>query len=161
METNEPIMPSRTAPVSSLEAHLGYWLRYVSNQVSLAFGQKLAARDVSVAEWVVLRLLHDQALAPSALAERMGVTRGAISKLADKLAAKGLVVRAAPAEGDRRFQTLDLTGEGRALVPVLAALADKNDAEFFGDLDPQTRAVIEGAMKAIVRREGLTSLPLG
>ncbi len=43
--------------VSTLEAHLGYWLRYVSNHVSHAFALKVAAHGVSVAEWVVMREL--------------------------------------------------------------------------------------------------------
>ncbi len=66
----------RTPTVSPLEAHLGYWLRFVSNQVSHAFSLKVAAHDVSVAEWVILRLLYDRdALVPSALAEQTGMTR--------------------------------------------------------------------------------------
>ena len=51
---------------SAPEAHLAYWLRFVSNHVSQAFGQKLQARDVTVAEWVLLRSLFDQpSIAPS------------------------------------------------------------------------------------------------
>lgn len=146
--------------VSPLEAHLGYWLRYVSNQVSHAFGIRLAARDVTVAEWVVLRELFDQpAMVPSALAERMGMSRGAISKLADRLIAKQLVVRTAN-DKDRRFQSIALTSSGRALVPELSALADANDAEFFDHLDAKTRQVIEDAMKQIVERRGIRTVPI-
>ena len=50
---------SRPTELSSLESHLGYWLRYVSNHVSHAFSLKLAARGVTVAEWVVLRELYE------------------------------------------------------------------------------------------------------
>src|SRR5579871_5530340 len=105
------------ARVSELEDHLGYWLRHISNQVSHAFARKVEARGVTVAEWVMLRVLfgHD-ALAPSALAERMGMTRGAISKLTDRLAAKQLVLRTTDKD-DRRYQALALTSAGRALVP--------------------------------------------
>ena len=88
--------------LSPLESHLGYWLRYVSNHVSHAFALKVAARGVTVAEWVVLRELYDGESAPSAVADRLGMTRGAISKLADRLIAKGLIARRASA-GDRRF----------------------------------------------------------
>lgn len=148
------------SPISPLEAHLGYWLRFVSNQVSHAFGLKLADRGVTVAEWVVLRELHGvEALAPSVLAERLGLTRGAISKLADRLAAKVLITRAA-GEGDGRFQSLALTPAGRALVPELSALADRNDTEFFGHLTPGERAQVEAVMREIVRRHGLRSVPL-
>lgn len=151
-------MPRRAA-VSPLEAHLGYWLRYVSNHVSQAFSRKLAARDVTVAEWVVLRELFERdATPPSELAARLGMTRGAISKLADRLEAKALLTRTAGAD-DRRWQTLALTPAGRALVPELSALADRNDAEFFGHLTPPQRAAIEAVLRDVVRRHRLRAVP--
>jgi len=152
-------MPSKAKTVSALETHLGYWLRYVSNHVSHAFALKVQERGVTVAEWVVLRELYDRDAMPSALADRIGMTRGAISKLAERLIAKRLISRKASAE-DRRSQTLALTAEGRALVPGLAALADENDREFFGDLAPVTRDAIEKAMKEIVHRRGLRAVPV-
>lgn len=146
--------------VSPLEGHLGYWLRFVSNQVSQAFAEKLAGRGVTVAEWVVMRALYDaDALPPSALAERMGSTRGHLSRLGERLLAKALVSRT-PDARDGRSHALALTPAGRALVPELAALADRNDAEFFGHLGADERAAIEGAMREIVRRHGLRSVPV-
>lgn len=147
--------------VSPIEAHLGYWLRFVSNQVSHAFSLKLMARDVTVAEWVILRELYEkEEVVPSLLADRLGMTRGAISKLVDRLAAKSLVSRKLN-EQDRRYQALALTGEGRKLVPQLSSLADRNDEEFFGHLEPAERAMIEGMMKDIVRRHGMRTVPVG
>lgn len=152
-------MPARPR-VSALDVHLGYWLRFVSNQVSHAFSRKLAAHDVTVAEWVILRVLYDSAsLAPSSLAEKIGMTRGAISKLSDRLEAKSLVTRTA-SEDDRRYQALALTNEGRRLVPRLSALADRNDAEFFGHLAPAERDGIDAAMREIVRRFALRTVPV-
>ncbi len=145
--------------VSPLEAHLGYWLRYVSNHVSHAFAMKVAERGVSVAEWVVMRELYEAAAVPSALADKLGMTRGAISKIVDRLEAKALVSRTASTT-DRRSQTLALTKSGQALVPKLAELADRNDEEFFGHLDPKQQARLEAAMKDIVRRSGLRTVPL-
>ena len=152
--------PMAKARVSDLEDHLGYWLRYVSNQVSQAFARKVLARGVTVAEWVMLRVLfeHD-ALAPSVLAERIGMTRGAISKLADRLVAKALVMRTAD-ERDRRYQELAITAAGRALVPELAKLADQNDAEFCGHLTAADRAAMTRVMQDIVRRHGLRTSPV-
>lgn len=151
---------AKARDVSTLEHHLGYWLRYVSNQVSQAFARKVLERDVTVAEWVMLRMLfeHD-ALAPSVLAERLGMTRGAISKLGDRLVAKALVTRTAD-DNDRRYQALAITAAGRALVPELAALADANDAEFFGHLSAADRAAIMRIMQDIVRRRGVRTLPV-
>jgi DNA-binding MarR family transcriptional regulator len=151
----------KQARVSGLEDHLGYWLRYVSNQVSHAFSRKVEARGVTVAEWVIMRVLYEEnSLAPSMLAERMGMTRGAISKLADRLAEKALLTRAAGNKGDRRYQELALTPAGRALVPELSDLADRNDAEFFGHLSPAERAAIERVMREVTRRLGLRAAPV-
>jgi DNA-binding MarR family transcriptional regulator len=152
-------MPS-TRPASDLAAHLGYWLRYVSNHVSQAFARKVEAHGVTVAEWVLMRqLLEVEALAPSRLAECMGMTRGAVSKLADRLVAKSLLVRTAN-PGDGRAQTLSLTRAGRSMVPKLAALADANDAEFFDHLAPKERAALLRILREIVEKRGLNSLPV-
>lgn len=150
---------AKAKAISPLDGHLGYWLRFVSNHVSHAFARKLANRDVTVAEWAVLRELYDGDLAPSDLAKRLGMTRGAISKLAERLAAKSLVARTAN-EDDRRRQTLALTRKGRSLTPGLSALADRNDAEFFGHLEAAERATLGAAMKEIARRRGLRKIPL-
>lgn len=145
---------------SPLTAHLGYWLRYVSNHVSQAFARKVEAHGVTVAECVLMRqLLEVEALAPSRLAERMGMTRGAITKLAARLIVKSLLARAADPE-DGRAQTLALTTAGRALVPKLAALADANDAEFFDHLTSKDRAALLRVLRGIVEKRGLQSLPV-
>jgi DNA-binding MarR family transcriptional regulator len=146
--------------VSPLDSHLGYWLRFVSNHVSHAFARKVETRGVTVAEWVVLRELYDRdGLAPSILAERIGMTRGAITKLADRLIDKHLVTRRA-VEADRRFQILALTAGGRRLVPALAKLPDVNDAEFFAHLSSAEQAALTAAMKAIVKHHGLKAVPV-
>jgi DNA-binding MarR family transcriptional regulator len=152
-------MPS-TPDVSDLTAHLGYWLRYVSNHVSQNFARKVEAHGVTVAEWVLMRqLLDEEALAPSRLAERMGMTRGAITKLADRLIAKSLLTRN-PDAGDGRAQILTLTVKGRRLVPKLAALADANDAEFFDHLAPKDRAALLRILRETVEQRGLKSVPV-
>ena len=146
--------------VSNLEDHVGYWLRYVSNQVSHAFSRKVQGCGVTVAEWVMLRVLYEeQSLGPSTLAEKLGMTSGAISKLADRLVAKKLVTRTAGKE-DRRTQELAITEPGRGLVPQLSALADRNDAEFFAHLPAADRDAIMRIMRDTVRRLGLHTPPV-
>lgn len=145
-------------PVAALTDHTGYWLRMVSNAVSQDFARRVAERGVTVAEWVFLRALYDEdGLAPTLLADRMGMTRGAISKLADRLAAKGLILRA---DGAGRGQVLSLTAAGRALVPTLARLADENDADFFGVLSGAERAALNEILHALAARRGLTLPPV-
>jgi DNA-binding MarR family transcriptional regulator len=148
-----------TAQPSDLQTHLGYWLRMVSNAVSQSFARKVEAEGVTVAEWVFLRTLHDvEPVAPSGLAERMGMTKGAISKLADRLCAKVLIVRTANPD-DGRGQTLSLTAASHALVPRLAALADRNDAEFFDALTPGERVLLRRILSKIAHDRQLTTAP--
>lgn len=145
---------------AALVDHLGFWLRTVSNHVSHGFAARLARHDVTVAEWVVMRSLYDAApTAPSALAASIGMTRGAITKLADRLIAKKLAVRAAD-RSDRRAQTLALTPRGRELVPTLAALADRNDAEFFAPLSAAERKTMRRLLERLVEHGGIGALPI-
>ena len=147
-------------PASNLEDHAGYWLRYVSNHVSHAFARKVEAKGVTVAEWVLLREMLDMGAAnPSQLAHTVGMTRGAVSKLVERLCRKGLAERSS-SEGDRRYQTVELTAAGRRLVPVLAQLADQNDHEFFGHLKLAEKTTLVNMLQDIVRRHGWKDLPV-
>ncbi len=149
-------MPS----VSALTDHTGYWMRMVSNAVSQDFARKLAGEDVTVAEWGFMRALYDaRAMLPSALALKMGMTKGAISKLADRLLVKGLVVRSDSVQ-DKRAHSLSLTKDGRAKVPLLASLADHNDAEYFSVLTNDEHEHLLQTLKTLAERRGITSIPL-
>lgn len=151
---------TRRSACNSLEAHLGYWLRYVSNHVSLAFKRKVEAQGVTVAEWVVVRVLFDaNEINPSEIATILGMTRGAISKLVERLARKHLVFVKVEKE-DRRYQSVGLTTAGRRLVPILASLADQNDAEFFDHLTQKEQSDLVALLKDVVSRKGLKNMPL-
>lgn len=145
---------------SELADHIGYWMRMVSNAVSQEFARKVSCEDVTVAEWSFMRALYDlESTPPSALAESMGMTKGAISKLAERLVAKGLVDRA-ESQQDKRVHSLSLTAAGRAKIPVLASLADTNDAEFFGVLTKEEREALDRLLKALAQRRGLRTTPV-
>jgi DNA-binding MarR family transcriptional regulator len=145
--------------VSDLRKHVGFWLRFVSNHVSHAFAQKLLTSGVTGAEWVVMReMLDDQESSSGVLAERIGMTRGGVSKLVDRLVTKKLVTRQERTD-DRRFQSIALTSAGRRLIPKLAALADQNDEEFFHPLSSGERTTLIAIMKKLVQAHGLQTLP--
>ena len=151
---------SSRQPVSNLTAHIGFWLRMVSNHVSHAFAAKLADKEVTVAEWSLMRPLYGkEPIPPSRLADEMGMSRGAITKLADRLIAKSLILREASAD-DGRAQTLALTLRGKALVADLAALADRNDAEFFESLTAVERKTLMQLLKNLARRSHMTAFPI-
>lgn len=144
---------------SPLVAHLGFWLRFVSNHVSARFQALLQEKDVTVAEWVAVRTLWSQdATTHAELIRALGVTKGAASKLVSRLEQKGLATRQLAA-GSAREQSLRLTAAGRRLVPQLAALAHANDAHFFGHLSVTERQALARAMRALVQHHQLHDIP--
>ncbi|MGK5027633.1 MarR family winged helix-turn-helix transcriptional regulator [Janthinobacterium sp. RB2R34] len=152
--------PVHAADVSELEAHLGYWLRFISNHVSQSFQKKTEANGVTVSEWVVLReMFRLGCTSPTVLAQVAGMSKGAVSKLIDRLESKGMVSKSILL-ADRRQHSIELTTEGEALVPVLADMADRNDEEFFGQLPPELRENLLVAMKEVARTHKLKSTPL-
>ncbi len=152
-------MPAR---ISSLEDHLGYWLRILSNAVSASFARRIEAHGVSVAQWVVLRLLHDcRGCTLASLSAALGTDKGAVSRMIDRLLKLGLVRREASAVS-RRQVALSLTPRAMTLVPKLARAADENDHAFFGALDRRQRAEFSRLVKLLVaaRVEGGAKPPL-
>jgi DNA-binding MarR family transcriptional regulator len=147
-------------PVSELTDHTGFWMRMVSNAVSQAFARKVETEGVTVAEWAFMRALYNmEPTPPSVLANRMGMTKGAISKLADRLLAKSLIERT-ESVSDKRVHSLCLTRKGKAKVPVLASLADENDVEFFGVLTKEEHEKLDHILKALAERRGLKTTPV-
>lgn len=146
---------------SRLTAHIGFWMRLVSNHVSYAFARKLEASGVTVAEWVILREMAggDETTSPSAIAELTGLTRGAVSRLISRLLAKRLVTCRESAS-DRRYQEIRLTLTGVSLIPRLARLADENDEEFFGVLSHCERKTLTDLLKKTAALHELKQMPV-
>ena len=156
METISPMDPS----ISELETHLGYWLRRVSNAVSGEFARSLQQRRTSVAEWVLLRQLWDLSQAtPGEMAEALTMTRGAISKIIDKLQSKGWI-RSRIKPEDNRVQLLSLTGAGRRVVPELAEIADRNDQKFFACLDTDERTALRHLLRKLASHHRIREIPI-
>jgi DNA-binding MarR family transcriptional regulator len=147
--------------VSHLKSHIGYWMRVVSNTVSHSFARKLESSGVTVAEWVVLREMYgdDETTSPSKVAKLTGLSRGAVSKLIERLLQKGFVNRA-EASGDRRFQDIQLTPQAITVVPKLASLADQNDEVFFSALSSSERKQLTEILKKLAHLHKLTQSPI-
>ena len=161
METTErrlAVLQRTAAP--ELESHLGYWLRRVSNHVSGAFARALQTRHTSVAEWVVMCQVQEcPGITPAELAERLDLTRGAVSKVIDKLEAKRWVAHSTKPE-DGRVQLLSLTRQGSRILPELAEIADKNDREFFEGLDSDEKAILRRLLGKLVEFHHIRNVPI-
>lgn len=147
-------------PLPDLELHLGYWLRRVSNHVSGAFARALQTRHTSVAEWVMLRHLQERpGITSGDLAEALALTRGAVSKVIDKLEAKNWITRSAKPE-DNRVQLLSLTRQGRRILPQLAEIADQNDQQFFDCLDDDERGALRRLLGKLAEFHQIRNVPI-
>jgi len=145
---------------SQLESHIGYWLRFVSNHVSSGFQKLLEAKGISVTEWVALRTLFDKSETTHAeLIQQLGITKGTASKVISRLEERGLAKRRL-AEGRLREQVLILTAQGKKLVPKLCALADQNDAHFFGHLHQHDRIALTTLLRELVSHHQLREVPI-
>ncbi|BDA77357.1 MarR family transcriptional regulator [Leptospira kobayashii] len=152
---------TQTKEVSDLKKHIGFWMRIVSNNVSHSFAKKLETQGFTVAEWVVLREMHEckNTIVPSYIADLTGLTRGAISKLVDRLLEKGFVTRK-ESSNDRRYQEIELTKEAKHLLPKLASIADENDEQFFSVLSLSERKTLTELLRKTAEFNQLTKLPI-
>lgn len=147
------------ATVSALEDHVGFWLRFVSNHVSGEFARQVEQSGVTVSEWVAMReMFRHESSSASDLMQALGMTKGAVSKIVSRLQAKGLAARA-PGVADKRAQLLVLTAAGRALVPVLAEIADRNDDNCFAALSLEQRTALVAMMRQVVQEQQLRQVP--
>ncbi|MFM9972863.1 MAG: MarR family winged helix-turn-helix transcriptional regulator [Burkholderiales bacterium] len=152
--------PAAAKLLSSPDEHLGYWLRFISIHTSHVFSLKLESLGVTVAEWMVLRTLYGSNLtSPSALADAMGRSRGAISRLVERLVNKKLIKRVALRE-DRRGQSITLTRSGVNIVPKLNRLAEGNEERFFSHFKPKERQQLIHRLKQIAKSHNLKEVPL-
>lgn len=132
----------------------------VSNQVSHSFARKLEDMGVTVAEWVILREMYEfqESIAPSQLSETTGLTRGAISKLVDRLENKKLLARK-NSVSDGRYQEITLTNTARELVPRLARIADENDEYFFSGISKTEQKMLVALLMKVAEANQLTQSP--
>jgi DNA-binding MarR family transcriptional regulator len=152
-------MKRKPQHIPDLESHLGYWLRRVSNAVSGAFSRALQEKQTSVAEWVLLRELHErEQAAPGELADVLGLTRGAVSKIIYKLEAKGWV-QAGLKEGDNRYRLLSLTRVGQRSLPILAQIADQNDSAYFDCLNAKEKVLLRDLLIKLAEHNHIHDVP--
>ncbi|MEI9977231.1 MAG: MarR family transcriptional regulator [Ignavibacteriota bacterium] len=114
---------------------------------------------MSVAEWVVLcRVGAEPGITPGEIAEALELTRGAVSKIIDKLEAKSWIARSTKQE-DSRVQLLSLTRSGTRILPQLARIADENDREFFGALNPAESATLRRLLGKLAELHRIKAVP--
>jgi len=107
-----------------LHNSFAFWINRLSNILQDSFNQQLKSYDITWPQWLILNILHNQmASTPALLAENMGVDRSGVTRLLDRLEAKGYVEREHD-KLDRRSVKIHLTQKGQNIM------ADINQAAY-------------------------------
>lgn len=107
--------PKSFEPASSV----GYLVNRVRTSLFNAIDQELAPLEVTSAQYIIMaQLFYGMAESPSQLCQSISYDPGAMTRMIDRLEAKGVIRRVRHPQ-DRRALTLELTDEGKAVFPKL------------------------------------------
>ena len=115
--------------------------------------RQTGARDMRPAFGFVIRAVDAEEPTVGRLAEMLGVSRQAASKLADEMVTRGYLLRAADPE-DRRRMRLRLSAKGRRVRERAAAESATIEAELRADAGAAAVDGLRRALLAFFEREG-------
>jgi DNA-binding MarR family transcriptional regulator len=120
----------------------------ISRQFGMAERDAVCCGDVTVQQCMALQLLHEESLAIGALAERMGVTPGATTRLVDGMIGRGWLERRRDPD-DRRRVLLKLTEEGRQEAEYLRDSTEEVVEDVLEELPADERETILAALRSL------------
>jgi DNA-binding MarR family transcriptional regulator len=135
---------------------LGWLLKRLQQSIAFQADQRLHKDGLTHAQWVPLLILRLSGPSPVAnLARELDTDAGAMTRLLDRLEAKGLCLRERSSE-DRRVVMLSLTEEGMRLTAKLTAvLADVFNAHLQGFSEDEWRLLLSLLQRMIANGEAL------
>ena len=147
-----PTEPERPDAISygPLPGFLGYLLRRAQAQVFVDFAASMAGHRVTPGEFGLLAMVAaNPGITPARLAAAVGLDKSTLSPALQRLADRGLIRREALA-GDRRYQALHLSAEGREayarMLPTIAA----HEARIAEALTPEEQAVLMRLLRKMI-----------
>jgi DNA-binding MarR family transcriptional regulator len=145
--------PSRQSrPVIALGAlngHLGYFIRRVQVWIFQDFIRRLAAIDVSPAQFSVLVVISANAgLSQAELAATLGIERARLVRMLHTLEERGLTQRL-PSSADGRRHELRLTRDGQKLLSQARMLATQHEAALQEKLGSDHHRVLLDLLKSV------------
>ena len=123
----------------------GNLISHVAALMQVGFGRRLKKYDVTRSQWMIMAAIFgNDAETAADIAKIWKLDATAVTRLVDRLEAKGLVKRI-PSNNDRRIillhdvadrriNRLELTEQGQRLSPILKDEADANHDYVFGAL---------------------------
>jgi DNA-binding MarR family transcriptional regulator len=118
----------RAIDLDVLNDRLGYFVRRVQVWIFQDFISRLAAMDISPAQFSVLVVVSaNTGLSQAELAGTLGIERARLVRLLHRLEQRGLIQRL-PSSADGRRHALRLTREGERVLAQAKALSAQHEA---------------------------------
>jgi len=137
---DSPPLPAHYAP----ERSIGLQMRRIVTQLGAAIEQRVEPLGLTDAQWKpLLRLYLGEHASASALARDCHIDSGGLTRLLDRLEAKGLVQRER-APHDRRVVQVALTDGGRTVAARLPALLAAAQDQLLQGFDAAEQQALRG-----------------
>ncbi len=140
-DPSRPFRYQRPAPGARMELVLsgGHLLHQAARELSAALDRQFAPFDLTAQQAGLLLRSAPQPVSPNQLAPMLGTDAAGMTRLLDRLEAKGLIRRERHPQ-DRRSIVIGPTGEGRQLVPRLPPVFGRVNSRLFdGFTDDEVR----------------------
>ncbi len=141
-------------PHQPLRDSLAFWLLRTANAIRLHHGDVLADSGVTLNQFLILKAVRDGGRSrPSAVARILGVHPSDVTRMVQRLAAKGLIRRSRTAE-DQRAVHLALSEKGEALLARIEVTVERADRMVLEGLGPDAARHLRDWLQAVLTRSG-------
>ena len=138
--------PKTFEPTSSV----GYLVNRVRTSLFNAIDQELAPLEVTSAQYIIMaQLFYGMAESPSQICQSISYDPGAMTRMIDRLEAKGVIRRVRHPQ-DRRAITLELTDEGKAVFPKLRLSVINVMNRFLKGFTKSEARQLEGLLQRVI-----------
>ncbi len=140
-----------TAENYTLNESIGYLLSRLRSLLTGNLDRALAEFDMTHAQFVIFRSLHDQQQPQSVgdLAREWNYDTGAMTRMLDRLEEKGFVARQR-SQTDRRVLLVALSDKGRALADCMNQAAIETLNHHLRGFDAQEVAVLKNLLRRMI-----------
>ncbi len=152
-------MPVATAPVRhefyraegyATEESVGYLMRRVLSVVAQEIDKELASCDLTNAQWLPLfKLYLGKASTVAELARECQLDAGAMTRMLDRLEAKGLCRRIRSVE-DRRVVNIELTEEGQVTAQGIPGVLSRVQNAHLAGFSVEEFETLKGFLRRIL-----------
>jgi len=137
-----------------LHKRLGYRSSRLARIMQNRLEAQLADHGLTRLMWCVLSGVGEERVqTPSELADYVGVTRPAISRLVKALEDKGLIRRTNGNGSDGRAVRIELTGQGQRVLPQMREMVNRMNDHFTAKIPPEHLALVLSGLELLAAGE--------